>query len=107
MAVVIPTIKRTGVGVETIRWSGMGAGDSGEWVNTSRFKKITAHLSGTLTTVALQGSSEAADANPQTLRDATNTLITAAGIVEVLPIPNRIRPLVTDGVAVSVTLTCL
>ena len=106
MATKLAIITAVGAGAVKIEWSGLGTGDDGDWVNTARFRKITAHVSGTATTFALQGSNEAAGANPQTVKDANNTAITGAGLHEVQQVPGSLRPLLTTGTAVTVTLTC-
>lgn len=101
----VPTILSLGNGARRITWAGLGSGDTGAWVNVAGLRSLTVTIEGTtVTTIALQGSNQAENANPRTLEDEDGTAITAAGIFKVKETPLSVRPSVTTGTAITVSL---
>lgn len=106
MAEIVPTITNLGNGRLKVAWGPMVTGDVGTPFNPGHRHDKTVTIKGTATTVAFQGSNEQAFGDAYTLEDVDGTAITAAGIYTVEEHPALIRPLVTTGADVVVTVTC-
>ena len=106
MATVDATIDRVGKDVCTITWVGMGSADIGEWVCILPYKQINAHVFGHVRTFALEGANNAGGTNPYPLQDREGVPIAGDGIFEVGQVPGFIRPNLSSGSHVSVTLVC-
>jgi hypothetical protein len=105
MAEIVPTIEAIATGVLRIAWGPMGAGDTGSWVALSRFSDKTVTVEGTIATFAFEGSNDPAGANPRTLLDVDGTtLINVAGHYAIKSNPLLIRPNLTAGSAVTVSV---
>ena len=107
MATIVPTITPLGGGRGGIKivWQGMVTGDDGAYVAVSQYKDKCVTAEGTVTTFALQGRNHSSD-SPRTLEDTDGTAITVAGIYQIKENPRSIRPLLTTGSAVRVTMEC-
>ena len=91
-----------------ITWPLLDTGEWGEWAEFPAWPIKTVHISGeTITTFVLQGSNEEDGANPQTLKDVDgSTSINAAGVYTLKDNPRMIRPYVTTGNKILVTVIC-
>lgn len=105
MAEIVPTIEAIATGVLRVTWGPMEGGDAGSWVALSKFSDKTVTVEGTATTFAFQGSNDSLGANPRTLLDVDGTtLISVAGHFAVKSNPLLIRPSLTTGTGVTVSL---
>jgi hypothetical protein len=104
MANVIPTITPIGNGCK-VRWGPIQGGDNCEPVSVQQFRDKCATVEGTATTFALQGRNQDGE-TLRTLEDTDGTAITVAGIYQIKENPSSIKPLLTTGANVFVTLEC-
>lgn len=94
--------------VYLVEWPALDSGEWGEWLQLPGYPYKTVQISGPLvTTVVMQGSNEDDGANPVTLKDIDgSTSINAAGIYTLKDNPLAVRPNVTTGNKVLVTMIC-
>ena len=107
MAQIVPTITPLGGGRGGVKvvWEGMATGDTGGYASFSQYKDKCVTVEGTVTTFALQGRNHPSD-SPRTLEDTDGTAITVAGIYQLKENPTSIRPNLTTGSSVRVTMEC-
>lgn len=114
MAVIAPTPssltnQKWGENVAIYTWAAMAASDTGAPLEAPGFTDASYQLGGTFggSTVTVEGSNDGV--TYFTLTDPGGTAIsyTAAALVQVLQICRWIRPKVTGGSAVSVTVTAV
>lgn len=85
-------------------WASMAGGDTGTPVSFPTANKLTIQATGTVTTLIIEGSNDGT--NWATLNDLSNTAIASLGaaIEGIQENPRFIRPNLTTGTAVVVTL---
>jgi len=101
--------------VDVIEWTGLLAGDDGDWRLFARYPDKSIHVFGTFggATVRFQGTHETdTKVNPVNLRSASETVIgivTATDIKQILENPLYCRPLIVGGdgtTSLTVRLVC-
>lgn len=104
MAVLAPSVLSLGNGFVKYTWGPLNGGDSGAWL-APRLRDMTITVEGTATAFTMQGSNAQDGSNPRTLEDVDSvTAITAAGVYVLKEGPQVIRPLLTTGGPVTVSL---
>ena len=109
MANIIPVVNRTIQGANSIvsaSWGPMSTGDTGIQVALTDFADRAIQISGTFggATVTIQGSNDGTNWN--TMRDPASVAMTftAADIKQMLEMALYVRPIVTGGAGVSITV---
>lgn len=103
-----PTTTQLRPGVQEVKWTSLGNGDTGDWMTFPDLADKTVQISGTFGaggTVSIQGTNFSDNTNPLILHatDAAATALTFTGadIKVILENPGRLRPTVTAGDATT------
>lgn len=93
-------------GVRVRRWANMASGDVGSQVILTKYNDRTVHVTGTFggATVLFEGSNDGVEFLP--MRDPYNAVVstTSAKLIYLTEVPLYVRPRVSGGTGVSVTV---